>query len=159
MPGRIYGLSNALLDTPWPKVERGKELFEQLLIREEQQKVKKNSNSTADNNNSSLKQFHEKLQTILHDTIQPPTNILPNTGIGLRSERHLSSIFVPLDTFMGRDYGTRSSTSVVVDVVGRVSVLERSYWLSSDEKKKMKKKEEEERKVVDEWFYYRRKDD
>ena len=65
------------------------------------------------------------------------------TGISLHSERHLSSIFVPVDKFMGKDYGTRTSTSIVVDVHGCVSVLERS-WLA----------DRDEGGVVDEWFQF-----
>jgi len=133
-PGRIYGLSNALLDTPWPKVQRGKQLLEQLLHNEQLKQ-----NNTNNTNNSSLKQFHEQLMTILTNTTQPNNdNELPNTGIGLHSERHLSSIFVPVDNFMGKEYGTRSSTSIVVDLEGNVSVLERSWFPDQ----------------VDEWFHY-----
>ncbi|KAK1742657.1 transport and Golgi organization protein 2 [Skeletonema marinoi] len=135
-PGRIYGLSNALLDTPWPKVQRGKQLLEQLLHNEQLKQ-----NNTHNNNKSSLKQFHEELMTILTNTTQPNNdNELPNTGIGLHSERHLSSIFVPVDNFMGKEYGTRSSTSIVVDVEGNVSVLERSWFPDQ----------------VDEWFQFRK---
>ena len=80
--------------------------------------------------------------TILSDTTQPiDDNELPQTGISLYSERHLSSIFVPVDKFQGKDYGTRTSTSIVVDLDGCVSVLERS-WLA------------DEGGVVDEWFQF-----
>jgi len=142
-PGRIYGLSNALLDTPWPKVQRGKELLEQLLHKEQQKMINNNNNKGNNSNSSSLKQLHEELLTILSDTTQPnDDNLLPNTGISLHSERHLSSIFVPVDNFMGKEYGTRSSTSIVMDVDGCVSVLERS-WLADHREE-----------VVDEWFHF-----
>ena len=66
-PG-IYGLSNALLDTPWPKVKRGKELLEQLLQREQLQTTSQSNNDSndTDTDNSSLKQLHEELMTILY---------------------------------------------------------------------------------------------
>jgi uncharacterized protein with NRDE domain len=128
-PG-IYGLSNALLDTPWPKVNRGKELLEQLLRREQQQKAQSDNDSNdKDTDNSSLQQLHEELMTILTDTHRPINDSsLPNTGIGIENERFLSSIFIPRGMFMGKEYGTRSSTSVVVDLHGNVSVLERTWY-------------------------------
>ncbi|KAL7447649.1 hypothetical protein ACHAWC_000022, partial [Mediolabrus comicus] len=118
-PG-IYGLSNALLDTPWPKVKRGKELLEQLLQREQQQKAQSSNDSNdKGTDNSSLKQLHEELMTILTDTKRPANDSsLPNTGIGIENERFLSSIFIPRGMFMGKEYGTRSSTSVIVDLHG-----------------------------------------
>ena len=140
-PG-IYGLSNALLDTPWPKVERGKELLEQLLQREQHQTAaqRNNDSNDKDTHNSSLKQLHEELMTILTDTKRPASDSsLPNTGIGLENERFLSSIFIPPGIFMGKEYGTRSSTSVIVDLHGNVSVLERTWYPVDQE---------------DEWFYF-----
>jgi uncharacterized protein with NRDE domain len=153
LPPGIYGLSNSLLDTPWPKVQRGKELLQQLL-QQQLHNSNKNSNSNNINNNnnnieeeeqqsdlsSSLHQLHEQLMTILTDTTQPSQNsLLPNSGIGIQSERHLSSIFVPQCIFMGKEYGTRTSTSVVWNAKGELSVLERT-WLHPGH--------------VDEWFHF-----
>jgi uncharacterized protein with NRDE domain len=129
-PG-IYGLSNALLDTPWPKVKRGKELLEQLLQREQHQTAAHSNNDSNDKgtDNLSLQQLHEELMIILTDTHRPANDSsLPNTGIGLENERFLSSIFIPRGMFMGKEYGTRSSTSVIVDAHGNVSVLERTWY-------------------------------
>lgn len=139
-PG-IYGLSNALLDTPWPKIERGKELLEQLLRREQQQMAQSNNDSNDKNNdNLSLKQLHEELMTILTDTHRPANDSsLPNTEVGLENERFLSSIFIPPGIFMGKEYGTRSSTTVIVDAHGNVSALERTWYPVDQE---------------DEWFYF-----
>lgn len=86
-PG-IYGLSNHLLDTPWPKVIKGKKGLSDCL------------ESQTDNVDACL------FQTLQH---AEPANDeeLPDTGIPLEWERSLSSLFI--DT---PNYGTRASTLV-----------------------------------------------
>jgi len=80
----IHGLSNGLLDTPWPKVERGKELLGLLCQKD------------AEEQSSSLESFHEKLMNMLSDQTQPTSDDqLPKTGLDLSSERYMSSIFLP----------------------------------------------------------------
>ncbi|KAL7542762.1 hypothetical protein ACHAXR_013094 [Thalassiosira sp. AJA248-18] len=117
----IYGLSNGLLDSPWPKVDRGKKML-QLLC---QKDTKEQS--------SSLESFHEKLMDLLCDETQPATDEqLPRTGLDVSSERYLSSIFIPKGTYAGKDYGTRSSTTIVVELDGTVSVLERTWPSAKD---------------------------
>src|SRR5690606_980856 len=98
-PG-LYGLSNADLDTPWPKVEKGKALLQQGLP------------------NPELTELIE----LLHDDGQPADAELPDTGIGLDAERMLSGIFIAT-----RTYGTRASTALIMHADGRREVLERSY--------------------------------
>lgn len=98
-PG-LYGLSNARLDTGWPKVERGKEMLRQKLA---QQKL-----ST------------DELQQILATTDIAPDDQLPDTGISLEWERLLSAICI-----QGENYGTRSSTVLLVDKQGHVCFHEK----------------------------------
>lgn len=100
-PG-IYGLSNHLLDTPWPKVTRGKEYFETILHRD-QIKV-------------------ESLFILLHDTEVAPDNQLPDTGVGTEMERGLSSMFIIME-----GYGSRTSSVALVDYDNRVIFAERTY--------------------------------
>ena len=101
-PG-IYGLSNQLLDTPWPKVVRSKKAFAEHVGRPDV--------SEAD------------LFSILADTEQAPDALLPDTGIGLRRERLLSSPFV-----LSSDYGTRSSTLLFCRRDGQVRFVERTFF-------------------------------
>jgi len=101
-PG-IHGLSNHWLDTPWPKVVRGKKGLRKCI--EGQKTVNP-----------------ESLFEILTDTRQAKTDELPNTGVNLEWERILSSIFIN-----GSEYGTRSSTVLLVDRSNHVSFIERSY--------------------------------
>jgi uncharacterized protein with NRDE domain len=106
-PG-IHGLSNADLDTPWPKVQRGKSaLAEQL--------------RSADTSLSPA-----GLLSVLSDTTVPPDDELPDTGIGPERERLLAPIFV-----RGADYGTRCSTLLLFNHVGSVSFVEQNYTQST----------------------------
>jgi len=100
-PG-IHGLSNHLLNTPWPKVVRGKKALARVLAAGEF--------STED------------LFAILADRTQAPDEQLPDTGVGLELERLLSSIFISSER-----YGTRSSSILLVDLEGRATFLERSF--------------------------------
>jgi uncharacterized protein with NRDE domain len=100
-PG-LYGLSNHLLDTPWPKVLRGKGALAQLL--------------------EGAEVSAEDLFGILADPTQAPDQDLPDTGVGLELERVLSSIFIKTET-----YGTRSSTVLLVDADGQTTFIERNF--------------------------------
>lgn len=102
-PG-IYGLSNASLDTPWPKVVKGKRLLEQLL----------------DEQDISV----EKAVEILKDNTRAPRSDLPNTGVGAWFERMLSPMFIKIKTL---GYGTRSSSVILIDNENRVTVKECSF--------------------------------
>lgn len=101
VPG-FYGLSNHLLDTPWPKVVRGKEALARLVAA---------GNFAA-----------EDLLAILADSSLAPDEQLPETGVGLEWERLLSAIFITSDS-----YGTRSSTVVLIDSDQRLTFVERSF--------------------------------
>jgi uncharacterized protein with NRDE domain len=86
-PG-IYGLSNHLLDTPWPKVLKAKSRLEAALA----------GTDTA------------PLLELLRDDRPAPDEQLPRTGVSLEWERLLSSAFV-----RANDYGTRCSTIIRID--------------------------------------------
>lgn len=103
-PG-LYGLSNHLIDTPWPKVEQGKAALKAAL--------------------SAKKQINlEDIFTILKNSVYPPDNMLPDTGIGLERERILSPLFVT-----SIDYGTRSSSIILIERTGKVTFAERTFIL------------------------------
>jgi uncharacterized protein with NRDE domain len=100
-PG-IHGLSNHLLDTPWPKVVRARASLARVVAGGEFSR--------------------EELFALLGDTTQAPDEQLPDTGVGLELERLLSSIFIESER-----YGTRSSSLLLVDRDGRVTFVERSF--------------------------------
>ncbi len=100
-PG-VYALSNRLLNTPWPKVERVKQLFM-----------------------AEMNQHTPRLDSIfeiLTDQYQPADECLPDTGVGLEWERILAPIFIS-----SSEYGTRSSTVLMFSKRQSVSMFERSY--------------------------------
>lgn len=101
----IHALSNAFLNTPWPKVQRGKQRFTQLLQTASTVSV-------------------EDLFALLADTTPATDADLPDTGIGLEKERWLSPIFI-----QGEQYGTRCSRVILMDTAGQISVHERTYTL------------------------------
>lgn len=84
-PG-IYGISNSLLDAPWPKVVRTKAQFASLLCQGAPEDA-----------------FFE----MLADTTRAPDLRLPDTGIELDLERVLSAVCIET-----AGYGTRTSTVV-----------------------------------------------
>ena len=103
LPPGIYGLSNHLLDTPWPKLVRGREALAKLLEQGAKPPV-------------------SDLFALLADTRQAPDHLLPDTGVGLEWERTLSSIFI-----VSPRYGTRSSTVLLIDRNASAIFAERTF--------------------------------
>jgi uncharacterized protein with NRDE domain len=99
-PG-VHGLSNHVLDEPWPKVTRGCRALARLL-REGADDV-------------------EPLFDLLGDATRPPDGALPATGVGLTWERVLSPALI-----RGVRYGTRCSTVLMVGRDRRVIFEERT---------------------------------
>jgi uncharacterized protein with NRDE domain len=92
IPPGVHGLSNHLLDEPWPKVVRAREAMEA---------------SLGDPDPS------PRLFGLLSDTAGASDERLPSTGVGIEWERRLAS---PLIT--GEDYGTRASSVIRVSARG-----------------------------------------
>jgi uncharacterized protein with NRDE domain len=104
-PG-VHGLSNHLLDTPWPKVARGKQRLEAAL---------------ADAPSA------EALLDLLRDREPAAEGELPDTGIGAELERVLSPALI-----VSPQYGTRASTAVLFGRDGGVSFSERTILRGGD---------------------------
>jgi len=100
-PG-VHGVSNARLDTPWPKLERAKAGM---------------AAWTRDGSGDIA-----PLLDLLADRAQPPDDALPATGVPLEWERLLSSPFI-----VSPRYGTRSSTVVALSRAGDVTFSERTF--------------------------------
>ncbi len=98
-PG-IHGLSNHLLDTPWPKVERCKRRLENIL-------QTRNSIST------------DRIWELLTDQTPAPDNRLPITGVDPAWERALSPIFIA-----SPGYGTRCSSIITINRQGLIHFSE-----------------------------------
>ncbi len=98
-PG-IHGLSNHLLDTPWPKVARGKQRLQAALAGEP---------------------GLEALLDLLHDREPAAESELPDTGIGTSMERVLSPALI-----VSAQYGTRASTALLFGGDGSIDFVERT---------------------------------
>lgn len=96
-PG-IYGLSNHLLDSPWPKLVKARERLTALLP------------ALPDD---------DAVLALLRDPTPAPDPHLPDTGISLEWERWLSPAFI-----RAPGYGTRCSSLVLVGGDGRSRLRE-----------------------------------
>ena len=98
-PG-VHGLSNHLLDEPWPKVVKGREAMAAAL---------RETDPSA------------RLFDAMSDTDAPGDTALPDTGVGMAWERRLASALIT-----GADYGTRCSTVATFGARGAVTFEERT---------------------------------
>ncbi len=101
--GGIHGLSNHLLNTPWPKVERGKKKMAATLAQP-----------------GGL--HYSTLIAHMHDTQRAPDSDLPQTGVGLSAERMLSPMFIESE-----GYGTCCSSVLLFNKEQQVTFVEKSY--------------------------------
>ncbi|MBI3147807.1 MAG: NRDE family protein [Betaproteobacteria bacterium] len=102
LPAGVYGLSNHLLDTPWPKLRRTKNRFIAWL-----------EAGAADD---------DALFHLLRDPSRPQDHLLPRTGLPLEWERLLGAAFI-----VSPSYGTRSCTLLRIDAAGNAQFIERSF--------------------------------
>ena len=104
-PG-IYGVSNHLLNSSWPKVEKGKAGLERII---------------SENNDG----MTEELFALLQNADPAPDEDLPSTGVSLDWERLLSPLFIESE-----HYGTRSST-VMLMTETKLQYVERVFTKDS----------------------------
>jgi len=106
LPPGVYGVSNHLLDTPWPKVVRGKDDLRAALALDD----------------------GDALEARLFESLArrdpAPDGELPDTGVGTEVERALSSAFIATP-----EYGTRSSTVLLIGRDGEARMTERTTAL------------------------------
>lgn len=98
----VHGLSNYLLNTPWPKVHKAKAAFREAIAVEQPEP--------------------EALFNVLWDRSIAPDDQLPDTGIGIERERALSPAFISTT-----GYGTRCSTVVLFGSDGVIRFEERTH--------------------------------
>ena len=101
-PG-VYGLSNHLLDTGWPKLRRGLAKLRRAL-------------------DQSPDPEPDQLLQLLTDRTPAPDAELPQTGVPLEWERWLSPMFIEAP-----GYGTRSSTVLLVNAGGGARMIEMTW--------------------------------
>lgn len=101
-PG-VHGLSNDRLNSSWPKVVRSRQRLQSIVDRGDQIAFK-------------------ELFDLLSDRTRPEDSLLPDTGVGLETERLLSPVFIE-----SPGYGTRTSTVMLIDTQGRVDFMEQTH--------------------------------
>lgn len=99
-PG-MHALSNALLDTPWPKTEHRRQALHEAL-----------QNEASD----------DELLALMRDSARADPALLPDTGVAAAWEQMLSAAFIAEPT-----YGTRCTTLLKVMADGEVRVTEVVY--------------------------------
>lgn len=97
----LHGLSNSLLDVPWPKVTKGLQALSDCLQQDEVEA--------------------EQLFEIMANRETPDDEALPDTGVGLEWERLLGAMCI-----VSPKYGTRATTVILVDRNNRVQYWERN---------------------------------
>jgi uncharacterized protein with NRDE domain len=105
LPEGTHGISNAVLDTPWPKLVKKRAELAQLV-------------------NDAAPAPLERLVDMMRDPQIARDDELPATGLSLERERALSAAFIETP-----DYGTRGTTALRVSVHGELidaEALERS---------------------------------
>ena len=103
----IYGVSNHLLDSPWPKLVKAKQKFQDLISHE------RNSFQS------------EEVFNFMIDNGSFPDEDLPDTGVGIELERFLAPLFI-----VGKQYGTRSTSILQISSAGKVDFYEQTYMPS-----------------------------
>jgi len=101
-PG-VHGVSNAVLNTPWPKVTKGVDA------------IKKSVETESCSVNS--------LVEIMLDSTRFSDDLLPSTGVSLERERELSSLFVTTP-----NYGTLSTSVLLLDAMGQLTFYEQNHY-------------------------------
>lgn len=102
-----FGLSNHLLNTPWPKVESGLRALAAVLEKDTHPNI-------------------ESMFDLLMDQTPAPDECLPDTGVSPAWEKILSPIFI-----RSSNYGTRSSSLLLVDHQGGMKLFERTWEMAS----------------------------
>lgn len=98
----LFGLSNHLLETPWPKVRRAKNKLHRII---QDQAI-----------------APEPLFELLADNREASDEELPDTGIPKDIEKKVSPIFIKSE-----GYGTRCSTVLLIDHNGKTTFAERRF--------------------------------
>ena len=100
-PG-LFGLSNHLMNTPWPKVEKARNVLQ-------------------GSESGSIRDL-DALGEAFFDTREAPDHMLPDTGVGLEWERFLSPMFIS-----GEAYGSRATTLLRITNLGNVDFKEITF--------------------------------
>lgn len=102
VPRGVHALSNADLDTPWPKTRR----LHQAMVQDTTPPVT----------------WPEASHRAIQQPEEAPDHALPDTGVGVSLEKRLSAAFIVGDT-----YGTRATTWLTLTHEGRATLTEQCF--------------------------------
>lgn len=105
LPPGIHSVSNAFMNTPWPKIMKTKKKLAEWVDNDEQGD-------------------YSGLFDLLADETHAPDEQLPQTGVSLEWERLLSPVFIKSKN---KNYGTRSSTVVLMKQNDSIEWMERTF--------------------------------
>ncbi|MGO2243295.1 MAG: NRDE family protein [Halomonas sp.] len=104
VPPGVHGLSNANLNSPWPKLLH----------------VRSALKSALENNSS--EDWSIGVQQAMQNPQEAASEELPDTGVGLALERQLSAAFI-----VGERYGTRATSWLTLDDQGNIDITEQRF--------------------------------
>lgn len=100
-----HSLSNCSLNTPWPKVKKGKALLKNYVELHQEDDLN-----------------IDELFKLVSNRTKASIEELPDTGVGITLERELSPMFIQMP-----HYGTRSSTVLLISYDNHISFVERTF--------------------------------
>lgn len=103
-PG-VYGLSNADLNSPWPKLLHVRSALEHTLFQLDP-----------------VQAWPHFVQRAIQNPQEAAVEELPDTGVGLELERRLSAAFI-----VGERYGTRATSWLTLDAQGNIDISEQRF--------------------------------
>lgn len=110
VPTGVHGLSNATLNTPWPKTESAKQQLTELIKAE-------SIDNTA-------------LVDMMENKTTAPDEMLPKTGVPYHWEKLLSARFIESET-----YGSRITTVITITKSGEINFLEKTHSIHGSQEK------------------------
>ena len=105
VPPGVHGLSNADLNSPWPKLLHVRSALEQQLL-----------------TTGLLPAWPTVVQRAMLNPQEAAVEELPDTGVGLALERQLSAAFI-----VGERYGTRATSWLTLDAQGNIDITEQRF--------------------------------
>jgi uncharacterized protein with NRDE domain len=110
VPSGVHGLSNATLNTSWPKTDSAKQQLAQLTANETIEKT--------------------ALVAMMENKSTAPDEMLPKTGVPYQWEKLLSARFIESES-----YGSRITTVITITHANEISFLEKSHSIAGSEEK------------------------
>ncbi len=107
----IHGLSNATLDTPWPKTRRLKQALQDWITKPQADFERED--------------FADLFAALADETLAADAD-LPNTGVDIEIERRLSPAFI-----RGAIYGTRACSLIAITHGGEAVFIERRFGVEA----------------------------